>query len=245
MSKKMIVVKVDEKAFTVTTKGDKKTFALAKPFSTAIGTDTKAIGDHLTSIREYMSKPERQARALTLVAAFDAWKEITKGGLPEFVKTFIDSTCPDKYGAAGSEARFRINSHSVFNGVETMVKKGREAIAQMKALKELKAADIDPTNEKDVLKFRKDAKQAQRDANQAELNKALIDIDTHGVTKTTIENLVVLVLHKRDKESHAITAAGEKIAQAALNAVFEAQGKRARLAKDVTPTSATKTNGKK
>ena len=56
---------------------------------------------------------------------------VTDNGLPAFVHEHIDETCPKGYGAPGSDERKKINAHTVFNGVDHLIKKVRRPLKQI------------------------------------------------------------------------------------------------------------------
>jgi len=108
------IVQVEKGAFTIqrSTTGEK--LAMSEEFR-------KAVID-------FINGSEEKRIALTLEAAFKKYKRITDNGLPAFVHEHIDETCPKGYGAPGSDERKKINAHTVFNGVDHLIKKVRRPL---------------------------------------------------------------------------------------------------------------------
>lgn len=159
--------------------------------------------------------------AMNVVAAFAEYKRLTKSGLPAFVKDCVDSTCPQStYGNVGSKERKSLTSHSVFVGIEYMVKKGNAAIKQLAERKALSDAGLDPD---DSEKVGVRNKQKVADKNAAFVSafvKSMVNFANNDVTESTIEfHLVnVMGLHEK-KDKTMLTKKGILLRDAAVKAL--------------------------
>lgn len=186
----------------------------------------ESVGDVGSTLLSFEQKRERNLQvALTLQAAFTEYKALTNGlGLPAFVNDCLDSTCPRQYGKVGTPDRDKIVKHSIFRGVEAMMKAASRALKTQKENQALLAAGIDPKDGVNVNKHNKEIRDEKQEALESAFGKALVDFDRHGVTATTIESFIIRVLGKKEKDSDELTAGGKKLRDAAIKALFVSRG---------------------
>lgn len=172
---------------------------------------------------------EKIAIAMNLVEAFQEYKAKTKNGLTAFVNDYFDKNCPRSYGAPGSAERKKATSNTIFNGVDYMIRKGQAAIKAAAERKALMDAGISPDDSEKVKDHNKDVREAKAASFERAFLKCIVDFDKHGVTDTTISNLLISVLRKVEKAkegevSDELNATGKKLLNAAVQAVFKSRG---------------------
>lgn len=204
--------------FSIQTVGNEKKLVLTDGFIKQVIGAATDIGNMIRTAQEKIQI------AVNLVEAFKQYKEISKNGLCPFVADYFDKDCPRSYGAAGSAERKKVTSNTIFNGVEYMVKKGQAALKQAAERKALMDAGISPEDTDKIKDHNKDVRDAKYSTFERAFCKCMVDFDKHGVTDTTVNNLLVSVLRKKEKDSDDLNATGKKLLNAAVQAVFKSRG---------------------
>jgi hypothetical protein len=229
-------VQVSKQFYSIAEKDGKKAFTLSDSFKSTIIRDAGSIGDAVHNMRA--AAAGKAELALNITAAFDAAKEggFTTG-LPEFVHTYIDQSCPAGYGKVGTPARATITSHKVFTGIEAMVKNARQALKLNAERQKLIAAGKNPEDVKEVREYNKESRDLKAEQFQKSFCKAIVGFDKHGITETTISNFLILVLRKVDKDSEELNKAGQDLRDAAIKALFVARGMKQEEGKTLEETA--------
>ena len=247
MSKSQALVKaIDPKsAFSVTVVKDKKGNVtketwngLSPAFKTQLMKEGESLGGVLKTITE--GAAQRAQIGMTLHAAFTTYKRITGEGLPHFVNTQVDNTCPNTYGKVGSDTRNTINSHVVFNGLRYLYDKAVKAVKAAEERAALIKAGVNVGDSEEVTKYNKDARKEKRDVFEADFCKVVLGFDRFGVSDSTVENLLILMGKHEKNKKDTLNKVGEALKTAALNKVFKH-----REVRDVTPKETKKTATKK
>ena len=97
-------------------------------------------------------------------------------------------------------------------------KMGRKAIAAMEERKTLIAAGLNPDDSSKVKDHNKNAAAEKQAAFVKNFSRALVNITKHGLTETTVGDVVMHGLGRVDKEGE-ITAAGTKLRDALLKSI--------------------------
>jgi hypothetical protein len=238
MSKKAIV-KVLPATFSIVEKDGKKVFSLSAKYKEHILGTCRGIGSLIQTFEE--KQVQLKQDALSLREAFRAYKLATGGtladsknpdsqieggqGLPAFVSDCLDSTCPRQYGKVGTPDRENIVKNAIFRGAESLVKRANKEIDSMKNRQVLIAAGLNPDNAGDVKSHNKTEREDKLATFTQAFCRCMVLFHKHGVTETTIQNVVCTVLNKVEKDTGRPTAGGTKLINAAMAAVLKAQGK--------------------
>lgn len=213
---KVTVAEVIDPFMTIVkTDGKESGIALSAQFRMELFRDATETGGFIQTVQQKIQT------AMNASIAFKEYKRITKSGLPGFAK-FIDPTVPHStYGAAGSKERREMNAHTFFTGLEYLVKKGNTALLAQAERKALSDAGINPDDSEKVGALNKTKRDNKAASFESAFCKCMVDIARHGVTATTIENIIVQVLKKKEKTSDDPNDAGIKLRDAAVKAVLE------------------------
>lgn len=181
---------------------------------------------------------------MNLTYAYDEYKDCGGSSVAAFAQTYLDPTIPySSYGKPGSPERQKMNQHKVFTGIENMIKTGHRAIKVAKEQKALTDAGVDISSSKAISTYNKDKREEKTEAETKAFTKSMIDFETHGLSDKMIENHIITVLHKKDKNSDTMNDAGKKLHEAATKALFVLR--KANLAKQIELQEKEKTSKKK
>ena len=203
-------------AFTVNKVKGVESFTLSPKFRSELIAVGSEIGAFIATAEQKIQT------AINLTLAVNEYRRVTKNGLPAFVHDLLDPTCPKGYGKIGSTDRTTITTHRLFNGIEYLYKKGNAAVERIAERKALSDAGIDPDDADKVSERNKETREERASAFQKSFVKVCVDFSRHGVTETTISNLLLLMGKHPKGDKTDLSKLGEELSTAAQKAVLAA-----------------------